>query len=81
MAIMSELSAWTGRRPSPGEALFIAGFCTAVVVVSGWLVLADDPSLFSVLFWLVASGFIARLALAVWRMRTGQPEGDGGEGG
>ena len=71
---------WTGRRPSPGEALFIAGFCVGVVLVSGGVLLTDEPSLGSVLVWFVASAILARLALAVWRMRTGQPGGRDGEG-
>ena len=75
---MKEPLTWKGRRPSPGEALFIAGFCAGAVLISGGMLLASEPSLGSVLAWFIASAFIARIALAVWRMRTGyQDDGDG----
>ena len=70
---------WNLKRLSPGEALFIVGFCTGAVLVSGVIVVARGPSLGSVLVWVVASSFLARLALPVWRMRRARSEGRDGE--
>ena len=78
---MKERFDWKRKRLNPGEAMFIVGFCAAVVLVSGVIVVAEGPSLGAALVWVVASSFLARLALPVWRMRNAQSEGRDDESG
>ena len=71
---------WKGERLSPGTALFVVGFCAGAVLISGVILLNEGASLVSVGLWLVTSYFLAQVAMAVWRMRTGQSVDCDGEG-
>ena len=71
---------WKGERLSPGTALVVVGFCAGAVLISGVILLNEGASLVSVGVWLFASYFLAQVAMALWRTRTGQSDGPESEG-
>ena len=65
---------WKGERPSPGQALFIVGFLVGAVAGLGIILVVEGLSLWDVILWVGAAYFLTKLAIMVWRVRTGQSE-------
>ena len=67
-------------RVGPGQAFSINGCFLGRVVALGWILVVEDRSPWSVILWIGSAYLLTKLGTIIWRMRTGQPEDQGGEG-
>ena len=70
---------WEGQRLTSGQARFLVGFCAAVILTSGVILVVNGPSLVSVLVWIAAASFVTKIVTGIWRTRKGQSEDRDGD--